>query len=350
MDSLSLYIFVARQVWSRLQQNSVSMVTEKKWEALFLLSFLFVFLTGLAPCGTLPENGPSELESASNGVLEQQHGTAIQTQNRANYNPQANLSVNFHTPKQSLPPGLMEKLEEIPHTIDQFNKKFGLKRDINVEFLSQDTKYGIYCDLDQGLICIPYDDLLMSYDNLCEIEDKVNEAQKRKLAETVGKSAQVSLMHELSHVLINDFDLAVPGIEEDACDDMAAYLLANCLDDGKSNEECSDLLEAWFEVFLASATFEETTPHLTTSVPGNMASLSRLIPSQHSTSMMRAYRAYISSLTVTLLHCHPDDIDQVLEDMSKSGCMLSPKDDCPNIRSGLRSFRAWDKISVSFRK
>lgn len=258
------------------------------------------------------------------------------------------LSIVFKEPKQKLPPGLMDKLKDTTKAVDGFNKIFKLKRPAKVIFLSMDSQYGIHCDLETAKIYIPYDDLLISYNNLCTMEEKLTKSTKKEIAQTVGQSANVSMMHEVAHLLINDYDLAVPGNEEDACDNMAAYLLAYCLDDGGSNEYCADMLRSWFEIFLASAVVEQGNMGTLDELVNNQESFSQFVSNQHTYDLKRAYNAYLASLTVMFMNLDGEDIEKILDDLASDDTLINPQDDYEGIVANLRSFAAWDKLCQEF--
>lgn len=285
-----------------------------------MLALNLVVLLGMAPCSSLAETDDEDCQ----------------------------LSVIFKEPTQKLPPGLMDKLKETTKAADGFNKLFKLKRPVKVLFLSMDSQYGIHCDLQTGKIYIPYDDLLISYNNLCTMEDKLSKSVKKELAKTVGQSASVSMMHEMAHLLINDYDLAVPGNEEDACDNMAAYLLAYCLDDGGANEHCAELLRSWFDIFLASAVVEQGDIGSLEELVNSKESFSQFVSNQHTYDLKRAYNAYLTSLTVMFMNLDSDEIEEILNDLSKDDTLVNPEDDYEGIVANLRSFAAWDKLCQEF--
>ena len=156
------------------------------------------------------------------------------------------------------------------------------------------------------------------------------------------------MMHEVAHLLINDYDLAVPGNEEDACDNMAAYLLAYCLDDGGSNEYCADMLRSWFEIFLASAVVEQGNMGTLDELVNNEESFSQFVSNQHTYDLKRAYNAYLASLTVMFMNLDGEDIEKILDDLASDDTLINPQDDYEGIVANLRSFAAWDKLCQEF--
>lgn len=262
-------------------------------------------------------------------------------------NPQAKLTFVMKPPTQKVPDAMLQELKKLQTTVNKFNKNFMLKRPAKVIMRSQDTEYGIHCDLEEGNIYIPYDDLLINYQELLGTSSSRSAADKKEAAITVGRSAQVDLMHELGHLLINDFELPVPGNEEDACDNIAAFLLLSCYDDGKDNDYCSNLFMAWAETFLASAITEQGGTEVDLM---DKDAFSSFISNQHSNSFKRAYNSYAAAIAMLLFNNieSADDVEAVAKAVCDENSFGSSDELYEGIISCIKSLSSWATLCEGF--